>query len=185
MNKPSAAVPAAVEPVKITEVFTDDDFAAYISDVPKELKEHLASQDKDCFFAHAGSLSAAQQAAWRRTPVLFDDLPESLKPKMRAYFERPETSGGLLKRGDAILFEVPVAAREHYRGVIAKRIADQMDASDRTAEDLDEEFRRKAAEGGLRGDPHISARRMSRGTAKDQAIGGREIMEKFGVKAPR
>jgi hypothetical protein len=178
VSKPTTDVAAPLPPLppRYQVRFNPSDAdSSYLTDVPQELREYFLANDCDVFFARNDPNSAAQQGAWRRMTVLWDDLPADLQKQIHGHFEDPTKNGGVLKRGDGILYAIPLAAREHFRGIIRMNIEKMMNDSDHRAEDLNERLQKNAVDANApKG--FVQIKRGPGGSIDQQAIGGPALL---------
>lgn len=168
--------------IELTAIPTDPE--AYdgfqeMTRVPDAIVELYAEKDHQVFFTYGGPVATTRASAYRCLPVLakdIEDIPEDERLRILLEFEPIERTGGLLKRGDAVLVSQPYAARDYYRGEAERRRLAQEDATDASSEQLEELLKEnlggKPLPRGLVTIPPGTGAKVA-----DQAIGGPEIQE--------
>lgn len=141
--------------------------------LPQELVDFYNDHGAQVLLTYAGPQTMVAESQYARFPVLFSELPEDLRQKIRIFFEDPARNNDLLKRGDTIVVYQSYEARDYFRAEFAKRQAAMIEDQDRSAEQLNEIVAKNLDKMNIRkGRGHV--RIEQRGTTKisDQAIGG-------------
>lgn len=148
--------------------------------VPKAIIDAYAAQNMQVFFTYGGPVATTRASAYRCLPVLASDLDEFVskdeKERILLDFEPTDRTGGVLRRGDAVLVSQPLAARDYFRGEALRRRIAQEDATDASSEQLEELLRQNS---GGRDLPRglVTVPSGTGASVREQAIGGPEIEE--------
>lgn len=93
--------------------------------LPEEMKDHFAGEGKELVLIYAHSMNVSQNRAYGRYPVLFSELPESLKRIAKMSFDNPQKNDDLLLRGDCVLVAQSIEERDAWRGDAEARLIAQ------------------------------------------------------------
>lgn len=151
---------------------------AGMTTLPQVLVDHFKALGKTVLLVYAGSSASAHNASYARFPVYVDQLPEDLLKQIRAGFDPWDRNGGVLKRGDCIVVEQSIEARDFFEQRDKETLENQMDVADAKPVEVNDNLRASLIRHGIDGSRNLSKAQIlpvTAGSIRNQAIGGPEI----------
>jgi hypothetical protein len=151
-----------------------------LTSIPEAVTDYFASEGKQVLLVHGGPNNMAMESAYQRAPVYWDEIrDEKVRKAMRASFEPPERTGGVVMRGTMALVCQSFEARDFFRGVAEQKKMAMQDASDHAADAIAEQVNQAAAERNPgRSRKFVDVRQIDNPKVEEQAVGGQDILER-------